>query len=164
MRTRRTYYSHYGISESELKVWKQKCRNADKDFERLMSESAKKVNPFFQKEIFDSLRYNMSFEDLDKREYMPVGKEDFYGYQRATIFSIKEEIMRQDELLQKYFSETGVIRRICTKEEAADELKITMCKVRSLAKEANALIILGGIKRIDMNALYSYIDENCKRV
>lgn len=164
MRMRRTYYSHYGISEKEVKSWKQMFKNADKELETIMNKEAQKVNPFFKKEIFDSLRYNMSFEDLDKREYMPVGKEDFYGYQRATIFLIKEEIMRRDELLQKYFSETGVIRRICTKEDAADELKISVCKVHSLAKEANALIILGGIHRIDMNVLYSYIDENCKRV
>ena len=35
--------------------------------------------------IYRSLTEKLSFEDLDKEEYMPIGKEDFYGYQRACV-------------------------------------------------------------------------------
>lgn len=85
MRMRRTYYRHYGIDKEEEKKIKAYCLNLDEEDKNILWQAAMRANGFMAKKIYRSLTERLSYEDLDKEEYMVVGKEDFYGYQRACV-------------------------------------------------------------------------------
>lgn len=85
MRTRRTYYEHYGIDKDEVKYLKTYCCNLNETDLEILQQVSAIPNDFFAEKVYRSLTERLSFEDLDKEEYMPVGKEDFYGYQRLCL-------------------------------------------------------------------------------
>ena len=86
MRTRRTYYKDYGIDGEEIKRLRMICANADMETEYILKNAAVYSNPCIADELYKSLRYKMSYTELqDEVDYLPYGKEDFYGYQRVCV-------------------------------------------------------------------------------
>lgn len=94
MRTRRTYYEHYGIDKDEVKKLKDYCCNLNETDSKILQQVSAIPNDFFTERIYRSLTERLSFEDLDKEEYMPVGKEDFYGYQRLCLAWFRKILFR----------------------------------------------------------------------
>ena len=94
MRTRTTYYSDYGFLNQEENLLKKWCRSIDFSEETLLLECAKKVNHRICNEIYYSIVKGVSFERLDQKNYVDCGKGDFYGYQRKTLATFKEALIK----------------------------------------------------------------------
>lgn len=162
MRIREAGYKEYGITKSEEKEILSFCRKASQEDREFISLALQGMDADIAPYIFMSLVDGKSYERLDAMHWLPISKVDFYGYRRLGVFLIKESAIREDEALNRIFKETGVIRRICKVEEVTEELQISPRSVEKIAMKAEALLKLCGRKRIDMNALYSYIDNECK--
>lgn len=161
MKTRNTSYRHYGITDDEVKEWIAKCRNADNEFKKLIMEAARESNETLAEQIVESLNKKLSYTQLSMKEYIPLSMADFYGYKRKTVFLLKEKVMERDEKLQAYFKQDGVIRRYVREEDACSELMLSKVDLARLAAKAKAAVKFGNLIRIDMNALYAYVDKEC---
>lgn len=161
MRTRHLSMESYKMNDNDYTVLKRKCATAGAALEKVMFAAAKESNPDIADALFIALRNNLSYDKLCCKMYVPIGKDDFYGYLRRTMFLIKEKILHDDESVQEYFKEQGYARRYCKIKDAAAELIISEYSLLKMAKKAGALIKFGSLTRIDMNKLYEYIDSEC---
>lgn len=161
MRTRKAGYSDYGISETESKELIRICRIADCQTELLLLKSAQESYAEYASSLFYSLRNNLSYEDVCANNYLHIGKGDFYGYRRKTLYLLKEKIMRTEKVIIEKWKQDGYIRRYVSLEDAANELQISVSHTRIIANKANALVKLGNLPRVNMIALYDYIDAKC---
>lgn len=90
MRTRRTYYRNYGITTEEAERLKQICRETnDPEEKEILWNAALLANGALASQIYKSLREKKSFEKIDEKEYIPLNREDFYGYQRLCVLYFK---------------------------------------------------------------------------
>lgn len=89
MRTREKSYSDYGISNNEVKYIKEFCRNANDDEQHIIRTALTELSPYIARNVFDSLVYNRSYEDICAKDYMFIGKGDFYGHRRQGMAAIK---------------------------------------------------------------------------
>lgn len=62
-----------------------------------------------------------------------------------------------EEVIERWY-EDGYIRRYLTIEKAVAETMIDECKLMTYAKKANAVLKIGRLYRINMIALYDYLD------
>lgn len=90
MRTRRTSYKDYGISDEEVEYIIKFCLNSNDEEKELIKEALSKLNPYISPIIFQSLVSKKSYEKLCQKDYLYIGKEDFYGYRRLGIYHIKD--------------------------------------------------------------------------
>lgn len=164
MKTRNASYNDYGMADSENNKWLEKCRNADCDMEQIMLQAAQESNEGIASTIFFSLRFGVSYERLIVVSDIPINRVDFYAYRRKALFLVKEKMINNNEEIKEYFTDTGVIRRFCNVADACKEIQIDQTTLLKVAKAANAVVKFGVCKRIDMTALYSYIDRECKEV
>ena len=162
MRTRKASYWDYGISKSEIKELLEKCQNTDSNTERLLLQATQESNYAIAEALFCSLQKGMSFERLDAKMGLHIiTKEDFYGYRRKALYLFKEKLMEQDKENIEKLQNDGYIRRYCSVEDAAEEMQLTEKNLREVARSARAIIKIGSIVRINMIALYDYIDREC---
>lgn len=89
MRTRQKTYSDYGISEEEVKYIKKFCQNANDEEKRIIKTALSELNPYIAPFIYYSLVDNLSYEDICSKNYIYIGKGDFYGHRRQGMESIK---------------------------------------------------------------------------
>ena len=89
MRTRQKTYSDYGISEEEVKYIKKFCQNANDEEKRIIKTALSELNPYIAPFIYYSLVDNLSYEDICSKNYLYIGKGDFYGHRRQGMESIK---------------------------------------------------------------------------
>ena len=89
MRTREKSYSDYGISDNEVKYIKEFCRNANDDEKHIIRTALTELSPYIARNVFDSLVYNLSYEDICAKNYIFIGKGDFYGHRRQGMAAIK---------------------------------------------------------------------------
>lgn len=85
MRTREKSYSDYGITEKEVRYIKDFCRKANKEERELIRNALSELQPYIAPYIYYSLVNNWSYEDVCKKNYIFIGKGDFYGYRRKGI-------------------------------------------------------------------------------
>ena len=95
MRTRHKSYKDYGFEEGEEKQLKLRCRSQDlEEHDKfLLRQAAEKATPDLSKEVYDSITQNLSYDDLCCRNYVPIGRDDFYGYQRLTLYYYRNFLM-----------------------------------------------------------------------
>lgn len=163
MRTREAGFIDYGITDGECKGLLEICRNANGEQELMLLKAAQESNELFASELYYSLRKNVSFDELDMAHRgLCIYVGDFYAYRRKTLFLFREKLMADTKDIVEQWKKDGSIRRYLSKEDAAAELQVGVYKLNELAKKANAYVILvGNTKRINMNALYDYIDREC---
>lgn len=89
MRTRQKTYSDYGISDAEVKYIKKFCQNANDEEKRIIKTALSELNPYIAPFIYYSLVDNLSYEDICSKNYIYIGKGDFYGHRRQGMESIK---------------------------------------------------------------------------
>ena len=89
MRTRQKTYSDYGISEEEVKYIKKFCQNANDEEKRIIKTALSESNPYIAPYVFYSLVDNLSYEDICAKNYLYIGKGDFYGHRRQGMAAIK---------------------------------------------------------------------------
>lgn len=161
MNTRIVGYSDYHIGEPEKKTLLELCRNADSQTELLLLKAAQEAYAEYASSLFYSLRSGASYESICCNNYLYMIKNDFYAYRRQTLYLLKEKLMMNDEVIVEKWQQDGYIRRYLPLEKAMEETMIDETKLRELAKKANAMIKWGHLVRINMIALYDYLDREC---
>lgn len=142
MRTRHAWFKCYKMAKSEVMLLKRKCRE-NEAVAKLLKDITKSDSDYLGNCIYQSLRYGLSYEDLQARDYVPVAKPDFYGYWRRTLFLLKEAILRSDsfEEIKKYLSDDFI-----TLEEMfdkCDKAGLEQMEVIELAQNTGALVQFG---------------------
>lgn len=82
MRTRNKRYEDYGLSQTEAKAIMRHCRGKNFKEYRLLSEACVLSNPDICGYLAFSLLNGVSY---DRMLYVPIGRDDFYGYRRKAI-------------------------------------------------------------------------------
>ena len=89
MRTREMSYKDYGITDHEKRYILDFCRNADEDEKLIIKNALSDLNPYVAPYVFYSLVENLSYEDICAKNYLYIGKGDFYGHRRQGMAAIK---------------------------------------------------------------------------
>jgi hypothetical protein len=89
MRTRQKTYSDYGISDVEVKYIKEFCQKSNDEEKRIIKTALSELSPYIAPFVYYSLVDNLSYEDICAKNYLYIGKGDFYGYRRQGMESIK---------------------------------------------------------------------------
>lgn len=89
MRTREKSYNDYGLSDKEVVYIKNLCRNADEETLNIIINALSELQPYIAPYVYFSLVKNMSYEDICAKNYIFIGKGDFYGYRRKGMACIK---------------------------------------------------------------------------
>ena len=89
MRTREKSYYDYGLSEEEVYYIKNLCKNADEEQLNIIRNALSELQPYIAPYVYFSLVKNMSYEDICAKNYIFIGKGDFYGYRRKGMACIK---------------------------------------------------------------------------
>jgi hypothetical protein len=89
MRTREMSYSDYGITENEVQYIKDFCRNAEQEQQKIIKQALSELQPYIAPYVFYSLVDNLSYEDICAKNYLYIGKGDFYGHRRQGMEAIK---------------------------------------------------------------------------
>lgn len=161
MRTRRTYYRHYGMTSECVKWLRAYCRTTPHP--DIILEVAKMTNDCITEALYKSLRFGKSLTELqDIVDYIPYDKEDFYGYQRKAMFLLMERLLKENDEIKKMFNEKGWERKYLCEEEAADKFNIPMSLLKKIAKKSGASIKRAGLYMIDINKLQEYMEKNIK--
>lgn len=83
-------YKDYGLSDREVKILFQMCR--DIKWRPLLQKAANKSNSGIAKQIADSLHFGWSYRTIDCKNYIPVSVVDFYAYRRKALWLFSKEI------------------------------------------------------------------------
>lgn len=89
MRTREKSYADYGITEEEKNYILNFCRNANEEQRKLIKNALAELQPYIAPYVYFSLVDNLSYEDICKKDYLYIGKGDFYGHRRYGMECIK---------------------------------------------------------------------------
>lgn len=89
MRKREMSYSDHGLSEKEVRYIKDFCRKADEKEKEIIRNALSELQPYIAPYIFYSLVNNLSYEDICAKDYLFIGKGDFYGKRRQGMECIK---------------------------------------------------------------------------
>lgn len=89
MRKRETSYSDYGITEDEVQYIKDFCRNSNTEQQKLIKYALSELVPYIAPYVYYSLVNNLSYEDICAKNYLYIGKGDFYGHRRQGMAAIK---------------------------------------------------------------------------
>lgn len=89
MRTREKSYSDHGMTDEEVQYVKDFCRNATEEQKNLIRYALAEIQPYIAPYVFYSLTDNLSYDDLCAKNYLYIGKGDFYGYRRQGMAAIK---------------------------------------------------------------------------
>lgn len=154
MRTRIAGYSDYEFKDEEVKEWNKKCQNADGGLELIMLQAAQESNEAIAADLFYSLRSGTSYDRIIDWNQIPINREDFYGYRRKTLFLIREKAQEPDADTLGHDCKDSYTKRFYTLNEACAELRIGRKSILNKAKEAEALLKIGSLYRVDMPKLY----------
>ena len=89
MRTREMSYSDYGITEDEVRYIKSFCQNSNTEEQHIIQTALGELNPYIAHYVFYSLVDNLSYDDICAKNYLYIGKGDFYGHRRQGMAAIK---------------------------------------------------------------------------
>lgn len=89
MRKREMSYEDYGMTNDEVKYIKEFCKNADTSNQGLIKCALAELSPYIAPYVFYSLVDNLSYEDICAKNYLYIGKGDFYGHRRQGMAAIK---------------------------------------------------------------------------
>lgn len=89
MRTREMGYLDYGITEEEKIYILDFCRKSNEEDKKLIKYALGDLNPYIAPFVYYSLVDNLSYEDICAKNYLYLGKGDFYGYRRQGMAAIK---------------------------------------------------------------------------
>ena len=87
MKIRETTYRDYGFEQGEQKKLLEYCRGPDfgVDDAYLMRQCAIAANGAIADQLYVSITQGISYDRLFLREYIPMPKQDFYGYRRLCL-------------------------------------------------------------------------------
>lgn len=86
-------YEDYGISDDEVQYIKTFCKNSDDKQKLLIKCALSELQPYIAPYVYYSLVDNLSYDDICAKNYLYIGKGDFYGHRRKGMESIKRWMM-----------------------------------------------------------------------
>ena len=89
MRTREKSYDDYGLNEKEVRYIKEFCRSASEEEQVIIRNALSELQPYIAPYVYYSLVDNLSYEHVCAKNYIFIGKGDFYGYRRKGMAAIK---------------------------------------------------------------------------
>ena len=94
MRTRYMGYNDYNMDADDVKSIRHFCESieAGSDDDSALKKCCQLANNDVAVQLYTSLVEGLSYDEIFKREYIPLGRNDFYGYRRKAIarfFQIK---------------------------------------------------------------------------
>ena len=108
MRTRQKTYSDYGISDAEVKRIKDFCHYANDEEKMIIKTALSELDPYIAPYVFFSLVDNLSYEDICARNYLYIGKGDFYGLSMALCQSTREILFFDTDTYMKTEELNGI--------------------------------------------------------
>lgn len=88
MRTRDTYFEDYGLPQERVKCLRKMCRYAPKECKTLVLFACKLSNRNIYDLLYQCLTSGDGYNKLSKKQYIPLPRQDFYGYVRKALFLI----------------------------------------------------------------------------
>lgn len=89
MRTREMSYADYGITDDEMHYILDFCRKANEEQKTIIRNALAELQPYIVPYVFYSLVDNLSYDDICAKNYLYIGKGDFYGHRRKGMAAIK---------------------------------------------------------------------------
>lgn len=89
MRTREMSYEDYGITENEKQYILDFCRKADDKQKMIIRNALAELQTYVAPYVYYSLVDNLSYDDICAKNYLYIGKGDFYGHRRKGMAAIK---------------------------------------------------------------------------
>lgn len=91
---RTTYYdSGYGMTQKEVHELKRYCKSEEFNKTDLLKACIEDTNIELLNPLYDSIRYGLSYERLCMRDWVPISKIDFYGYQRKCLAKFRNAMI-----------------------------------------------------------------------
>lgn len=94
MRTRRVYYRDYGVTVQEKKELLKYCRYLPNREKNLLQQVAEIINLDISGALIISLVLGKSYEKVNEKGTVYLGREDFYGYQRLVLVNFRRLLIR----------------------------------------------------------------------
>lgn len=86
MKTRNKGYREYGFENTEeAKRVIKYCRSPDFQFGQELISAAVSANKTIAYDLAYSIVNNLSYRDIAKIKYIPIGEVDFYAYRRKCV-------------------------------------------------------------------------------
>lgn len=92
MRARAKSYKDYGFQRNEEKYIKYLARQSNYEQWLLLYDAAYAVGSSLANDIVYSIVNGVSYDEILKIHYIPVGRTDFYGYCRATLAAFRDKM------------------------------------------------------------------------
>ena len=89
MRVREMSYSDHGMTDEDVRYIFDFCRNASEEEKQIIKNALAELQPYIAPYVFYSLVDNLSYEDICAKNYLYIGKGDFYGHRRQGMAAIK---------------------------------------------------------------------------
>ena len=84
MLTREATYEDYGFSEEEDKKFNEFCRKLEMRDKILLLQCAAEVYPNVCDELYCCIVIGMSYDKMNKKNFVPLDRKDFYAYRKKT--------------------------------------------------------------------------------
>lgn len=102
MGKREMSYEDYGITKNEKNFVFEFCQKSNDEEKEFIKVALSKLNPYISPFIFESIVKNLSYEDIDKKSYLYILKNDFYAERRYGVYCIKDWMMLNRIWEKKY--------------------------------------------------------------
>ncbi len=95
MRTRKKSYRDYGFSDGEPQDIKNYIRGREFSDQGLLMQCCKEANLGISGFLYQSLVEGIGYNKLNFITYIPIGPDDFYGYQRKVLSIFRQEMIKE---------------------------------------------------------------------
>lgn len=82
------------MDKSEVDKLKEYCRSAEFKYNSKLLQFAIWANPQIAPDIYYAIVRGASYEKLTRAKYIPMLKEDFYGYYRKTLADFRDWLVK----------------------------------------------------------------------
>ncbi len=90
MRAREKSYADYGITGQEKDYIFEFLRKADETQKKQIIDVAlSESGEYLARHIYNSIAFKLSYEDICKKEYLYINKDDFYAHRRKAVEAIE---------------------------------------------------------------------------
>lgn len=91
----KTREANYGIGKEEAESLRKYCQSATIEEQQILFQYSYQSNKQIYPDIFYSLVNGLSYDKLMKARYIPMNRNDFYGYQRKCLMMFREHLVSE---------------------------------------------------------------------
>ena len=102
MSVREKSYEDYGVTPDEINLAIKFSRIKQIDNSKTVIETAYDVKAEIATDIYYSIIKGLSYDELSKKNYIPIPRGDFYAYRRKTIAMIALNLRDKEKDDVKY--------------------------------------------------------------